>query len=160
MSPTLIATTCGVFMAIGFGAGDWLTGKASKKSDKFELNLAAQFYGTLIVLFLLLMPGLKMPTPGQFGIMFLISCLITTAYLFFVKALSTGSVGIVVPLTNIYPLPALLLSFIFIGVTFKNLQIAAMLAIVLGAALLAYEKTIKKFLLKFCTKKPFWLSAR
>jgi drug/metabolite transporter (DMT)-like permease len=70
------------------------------------------------------------------------------AYLIFVKALSSGVVGIIVPLGNIYPLFTIMLSVAFFKTDFKAAQLAAMIGIVVGVAVLAYEKNTRKIPLK------------
>ncbi len=72
------------------------------------------------------------------------SALIAVGYLLFVKALTIGAVGTVVPLSSIYPMLTLGLSIVFLHQVYRHLQIAAMVLIVFGAVLLAYEKNRHK----------------
>ncbi|HEX4774856.1 MAG TPA: DMT family transporter [Candidatus Saccharimonadales bacterium] len=148
MSVTFVATVCGIITAGGYGVGDWLTAKASKKTNKFDVNLAVQFFGTLILLPFLLTTHVRVPSFAQIGITLIISCCITTAYLLLIKALSIGSVGTVVPLSYGYPLPALLLSLIFLGTRFSGAQLVAMFCIIAGAIMLAYQKNQRQIPLR------------
>ncbi len=144
MNATVIATICGIITAFGFGVGSWLTGKASKKTSKFDINLAVQFFGTILLLPFLLTTHVKIPSLGQLGITLLISSCITAAYLLLIKALAIGSVGTVVPLSYSYPLLALLLSLIFLGTHFSGSQLGGICSIIVGAIMLAYEKNHNK----------------
>ncbi len=96
------------------------------------------------MLAVVLFSEINAPTPEQILTLFVASILITLAYLVFIKALAKGAVGIIVPLANIYPLLTLLLSVIFMGSIFSGNQMLAMVTIVAGAVVLAYEKNHKK----------------
>jgi drug/metabolite transporter (DMT)-like permease len=156
MSGTLIATIAGIITAIGYGAGDWFTGKGSKAFDGLGMNFAVQVAGTVTAVPVLFFMHNNLPDTAQLSIIFLISALITVAYLAFIKALSTGSVGIVVPLGNIYPFLTLVLSIIFLGSVFSGGKILAMICIVVGALVLAYEKNDQKIPLTVLHKETFF----
>lgn len=74
--------------------------------------------------------------------------MITVAYLLFVKALSAGAVGIIVPIANSYALVTVTLSLVFGAATLSGSQYGAILAIIGGSAVLAYERNHKKLPLK------------
>lgn len=149
MSPILVATIAGVITALCWGTGDWLTGKSSKRFDKYAINFAVQLSAPIIMAVILLFAeNNKAPTLDQALIILVYSIFITAAYVIFIKALAKGAVGIIVPLANVYPLITLVLSTIFLGSIFTGNQIVAMIAIVLGAVVLAYEKNYKKIPLK------------
>lgn len=148
MTPVLAATIGGLVTALCWGTGDWLAARSSKKHDPFSINFAVQVVGLLIIAIIWTIYGFIMPAVEHLSVILAAAVFITAAYLFFIKALSTGSVGIVVPLGNSYPLLTLILSLVFLGSIFSGAQIFAMVSIVLGAVLLAYEKNHKKVPLK------------
>lgn len=144
MSTTLVATIAGLFTAFCWGTSDFLAAKSTKKISTLEINFATQVTSLALVGILFFVSGVHIGNEGQLLRIALGSILITTAYLVFVKALSLGLVSIVVPLSNIYPLFTILLSAVFLSTTFKSVQLGAMVGIVVGAALLTYEKNINK----------------
>lgn len=145
MSPVLVATLGGILTALCWGTGNWLTGRSSKKADKYEILFAVQTPCALAAPLLLLIgdPG-SFPNSTQLLTIFIYASLICLAFLLLVKALASGSVGIVVPLANSYPIFTLIFSGVFLGLVFTRMEIAAMLVIVAGALILAYEKNYKK----------------
>ncbi len=140
MNPVLIATLTGAITAVCWGTTDWLVSKTSKRFNKFEINFAVHLPSVIIMLPIQLVVGKPLPTAGQMLVLILISVLFIGAFLSFIKALSSGLAGVVIPLANVYALVTLVLSTIFIGNVFTSPQIAAVIGIVAGAALLAYEK--------------------
>lgn len=156
MSTVVLATIGGLITLFCWGVGDWLTAKSSKKYSEFQANFAVQMPGALIMLAVMLLSGKNFPSVIQTMTILLIGIIFSVAYIFFIKALSTGSVGIVVPLSNIYPLITLFLSLLILGAVFSVMQIVAMVAIVLGATLLAYEKNHQKIPLKVLHRETFF----
>ncbi len=140
MSPTLIATIAGLTTALCWGTGDWLSAKSTKKLGAMQINFAVSIAAVIMTTILFLVSDISMPTQGQFVAIGAGGTLITLAYIFFVKALATGPVGVIVPLGNSYPLVTVGLSIVILSEVFSTMQVAAMVGIVLGAALLAYEK--------------------
>lgn len=155
MSPILIATLGGLGTAICWGVTDWLTAKTSKKQSAVSISFVVEILGVLFVGAYMLISPTPMPTAEQWLIILGGSALIYVAYLTFIKALSSGVVGIVVPLGNTYPLITLVLSIVFLGQVFESLQIVAMVSIVSGAALLAYEKNHNKIPIKELHRESF-----
>lgn len=145
--------------ATGWGSGDWLTAKLSKKFDKLELNLGANIPGLLVMLPILLVVNQPVPSGGFLARMWLAGALISCGFMCMVTALRSGAVGIVVPLSNIYAILTLALSTIFLGSVFNAWQILAILIIVVGAVLLAYEKNHKKIPLKELHRETFFALA-
>lgn len=144
MSGTLIATLAGLFVALAWGTTDWLTARSSKHYDTIEINFAVQTISLIWAGIIFAFSGLHVHDGTQVFRIALSSALIVIAYLVFIKALSSGVLGIIVPLSNIYPLVTIVLSLIFLSTHFKLVQLIAMLGITFGAALLAYEKNVKK----------------
>lgn len=140
MSANLAAVTGGLSAMAGWGIADWLTARNSKKYSSLEVNLAVQIPGLTILLFIMLATGQHMPGIRHIEIISLAGLIFTAAYLCLVKALRTGYVGVIVPLSSIYPLVTILLTFIFLTTSFSALQILSMFIIILGTILLAYEK--------------------
>lgn len=156
MNSVLAATLAGSITAICWGSADWLVSRLSKKRDKFIINFAFQIPSSMIMLPILLMGDFTMPTLTQIGVIFIMSSLFTGAFLSFIKAFSTGSVGIVVPLGNTYSLITLVLSVAFLGTAITSPQIAAVLLIIVGAITLAYEKNTDKIPLRELHQTTFF----
>lgn len=140
MSPVLIATIAGLITALCWGTGDWLTAKSSKKLDPYAINFVVQAIGAAIMVVVMLVSHTALPSTHLLLVILAIAVLFSASYLLFIKALSSGAVGIIVPLANGYPVITLTLAVVVLDNTFSANQIIAMLAIVLGAVLLAYEK--------------------
>jgi uncharacterized membrane protein len=155
MSNTLIATIGGLIGLVGWGISDWLAAKSSKKNANFDTNLAMQVPGALIMIGVLLISRQHLPTLEHASIIFLATLCLTGAYLLFIKALSTGDVGVVVPLGNLFPLITLVLSVSFLSVSFSVAQVVCMMIIVVGAVLLAYEKRKKNIPIKLLYRETF-----
>lgn len=156
MNSVLIATLAGIVTAACWGVGDWLTAKLSKKLDKFEINFGVNAPAFFIMLPILLASGAPIPDIQLLARLWLAGTLISCGYLSFVTALRSGSVGIVVPLSNIYAILTLALSAVFIGSVFSGGQVIAILVIVAGAALLAYEKNHNKIPFRELHRETFF----
>jgi drug/metabolite transporter (DMT)-like permease len=148
MSVVLFATIAGIITAFCWGIGDWMQARSSKAIGANETYFAVTFLGIIMLLLPLPFFSLDFPDSSQFITILASGTCIAIAYLCFMKALSSGAVGMVVPLGNTYPLFTLLLSIVVLNQVFESIQIAAMAAIVIGAAILAYEKNHKKIPLK------------
>ncbi|HET7673835.1 MAG TPA: DMT family transporter [Candidatus Saccharimonadales bacterium] len=155
MSDTLIATLGGIAAMLGWGSSDWLAARSSKRYGTFETNLAVQSPGLLIMALVLLFYHQTLPSWPVMSQIFLIGLMFTTAYLLMIKAFATGSVGIVAPLTNTFPLTTLILVIAFGNNVFSALQILAMLLIVVGVIFLAYQKNVNNIPLKVLHKETF-----
>lgn len=148
MNSILIASLAGFFTAVCWGSTDWLISKASKRFNKFEINFDVQLMSIVIMWPILLVVGKPLPNAHQMLVLALVAVMFIGAMLAFIKALSSGLAGVVVPLSNTYALITLVLSTIFIGSVFNHMQIVAIVCIVLGAVLLAYEKNKQKVSLR------------
>ena len=137
----LIATVSGLSSALLWGVADWLTPRSKHKISFWQINLVVNLAGVFCyaVLFVLTLPH-QLPQTDVIIKTIIGSAFLTSGYLFFVKALTIGSVGVVVPLSSIYPVVTLILSIIFLDEVFSGRQIFAMIIIILGAVLLAYER--------------------
>ena len=144
MSDTLIATLAGLVTLFTWGTADWLAARSTKHYDTFEINFVVQSVSMILSAVVFIIYGLHVNDIGQVIRIALSSILIVTGYQVFITALSSGVLGIIVPLGNIYPLFTIVLSMVFLSTHIKSVQLAAMIGIILGAALLAYEKNAKK----------------
>jgi drug/metabolite transporter (DMT)-like permease len=144
MSPTLIATICGVIVALCWGTSDYLSAKLSKRLKPLQINFGIDLVGLPLMAVLFVIFGAHLDTWEQFLRIAANTACIAVAYTLMVKALSSGVVGIVVPLSNSYPVFTIILSLAFATASFSGAQFAAMAGIVIGAAALAYEKNHKK----------------
>jgi drug/metabolite transporter (DMT)-like permease len=143
MSYTLIATIGGLWAMLMWGTGDWLLSRASKKTDAFEANLSFQLPSLLISGLLVLATHRHVNSLHNMWIFCIASLIFGVAFLTFIRGLATGAVGIVAPASSTYPLFTLVLSAIFLSITFSRLQIIAMVIVVLGVIILAFEKRDK-----------------
>jgi len=140
----LAATIGGLVALVFWGISDWLASKNSKNYSNVEVNMSIHFPGAVILAVIFLLSGQDIPQTNQILTMMLAAGFFTSAYVLFIKALSIGQTGIVVPLINTYPLFTLLASFVFLGIAFSSLKISAMLIIIAGAILLGTERLNKK----------------
>jgi drug/metabolite transporter (DMT)-like permease len=136
---TLIATITGLFTAVAWGAGDWLTPRSKRQLSAWQINFAVNFVGALVMAVVLAVSSPHVPAAGQLLRIIGGSALICGGYVLFVRALTIGAVGIVVPLGSVYPMVTLVLSVIFLHQVFSTVQVLAIIIIMLGAVLLAYE---------------------
>lgn len=148
MNATLVATFAGLITALAWGFGDWLSSKGAKKFDPVQFNFGVSYVNLIMVAGLLAFAHITIPAPGQLLAIVTASVLVPAAYIVFVKALSKGPVGIVVPLGNSYPLITVALSIVILSQAFDVMQVGAMVGIVLGAMLLAYQKNRQQVPLK------------
>jgi drug/metabolite transporter (DMT)-like permease len=148
MSATLIATIAGLTAALAWGTGDYLSARATRKLRPIEISLATESITILVGIALYLTDGLHIQTTTQLLHIVAYSICLNTAFLIFLKALSVGAVGIVAPIGNAYPFFTLLLALGFGQAHFNLAELVALLAIIVGAVVLAYEKNHKKIPLK------------
>ncbi len=148
MNATLVATFAGLITALAWGFGDWLSAKGAKKFDPFQFNFGVSYVNLAVAAGLLAFTHIIVPTPSQLLAIITASVLIPVAYIIFVKALTHGPVGTVVPLGNSYPLITIALSIVILSQAFNAAQVGAMVGIVLGAMLLAYQKNRQQIPLK------------
>jgi drug/metabolite transporter, DME family len=140
MNATLVATFAGLITALAWGFGDWLSSKAAKKFDPIQINFGVSYMNLVLVAGLLAYGHITVPAPNQLLAIVAAGVLTPVAYVIFVKALRSGPVGIIVPLGNSYPLVTIVLSIVILAQAFNAMQVGAMVGIVLGAMLLAYQK--------------------
>lgn len=144
MSNTIIATLGGISALVGWGISDWLVAKSSRNHSNLEVNAAVQVPGLIIVLAILPLLHSVPTTLSHVLAIVAVSTCFTVAYMFFIKAFSTGVTGVVAPIANAYPIFTLVLSFVFLSLRFSSLQVCSMIIIVLGSILLVMEKNPKK----------------
>jgi len=155
MNGVLIATIAGLLTAFCWGTSDYLSARSTRKLNPFQINFTVQVSSLLLVAIFFAVSGLHLHMASEFIRIVISSLVLSTGYIIFVQALSGGVVGIIVPLGNIYPLFTILLAIAFLHVHFTLLQMFALLAIVLGAMVLAYEKNHKKIPLRELHRKTF-----
>jgi len=148
MNATLVATLAGLITALCWGTSDWLTAKSTKNLDTFENSFAVQASSIVIIAVLFIFSGVHLHTAAQLWRIIGANLLISTAYLLFARALASGAVGVVSPLGNAYPLFTIVLSVIFLATHFESIQLVAMVGVVAGTLLLAYEKNTQQLPLR------------
>jgi drug/metabolite transporter (DMT)-like permease len=156
MNSVFIATIAGLFAALCWGTGHWMTAKSSRqKHNQYAILFAVQIPEALVLILVLIFSKWRAPTLHEVLVIALVSILFTAAYLCFIKALSSGALGLVEPLANTYPLITLGLAILFLNNVFSSEQFVAMATIVFGAIVLAYKKNRKKLPLKILYKDTF-----
>lgn len=148
MSNTLIATLGGLCALVLWGVGDWLVARASKHNNAIEVNSAFQLPGFLVIMAIVWLTHQHVNSWHNIWILSLAGLMFTAAFVGFIRALSTGAIGIVAPVASTFPLFALVLTAIFLTLNFTLLQTSAMVVVVIGVVILAYEKRNKKISLK------------
>src|ERR1700740_2415804 len=124
MSVTLIATIAGLVTAFCWGTSDYLSAHTARKLRPVQIGLVTESITFLIGATLLLTAGLHLPSTEQLVRIIAYSVCMNTAYLIFLKALSVGAIGIVVPISNAYPFFTLLLALAFQQTHFNMVQIS------------------------------------
>jgi drug/metabolite transporter (DMT)-like permease len=149
MSSILIATLCGIAAAILYGVGDWLTPRSRRELSAWQINFLVYVCGATISLlvFIVSLPH-HLPAANIWLEAVLYSSFISVGYLFFVRALTTGAIGVVVPLSGTYPVITLVLSVLILNDVFSVGQVVAMALIIGGSVFLAYEKNHQKLPLR------------
>jgi drug/metabolite transporter (DMT)-like permease len=110
MNNVLVATIAGLVAALCWGTSDWLAARGAKKLSPIAMNFGTQIssFTLAIVIWLVWQP--QLPAGSQLLRIIVASTLITSAFLVFIKALSSGAVGIIAPIGNSYPLITILLA--------------------------------------------------
>lgn len=140
MSNALIATFGGLCALVFWGLGDWLVARNSRKGGAIEVNTAFQIPGLLVFSIIYLVTHQHINSWHNIYVLGLASIIFSGGFVLFIKALATGSTGLVAPAACTYPLFAILLTAVFLSLNFTHLQVAAVVIIVAGVMMLAYEK--------------------
>ena len=143
MSDTLIATFGGLVAMLFWGAGDWLVARSSRKDGAFEVNAAFQIPGLVIISAVALATHQHIQNTHNVLMLCLAGFIFSAAFVLFIKAFAAGSTGLVAPAACTYPLFTILLTAIFLTLAFSHRQVLAMLVIIVGVMMLAYEKRQK-----------------
>lgn len=155
MNDVLTASIFGIITLLLWGSGAWFLAESSRRSfNGIQVNFSVQAVSLPIALALLIFSS-DVPL-DNFRHVFLItleSAIFTCAFLAFIKALSLGPTGVVVPLQSIYPLFLLVLSVIFLNQTFSAVQVVSIIMIVFGVFMVAYERQKKKKMWNFSIDK-------
>lgn len=144
MSDTLIATLGGLCAMLFWGTGDWMVARSSRKGGVHDVNVAFQIPGPLIAGALVLFSGQHVHSGHNIWLICVAGIIFGMAFIPFIKAFSVGSTGLVSPAASTYPLFALIITAIFLTVSFSHMQMLAILIILAGVMMLAYEKRNKK----------------
>lgn len=155
MNEVLTASIFGVITLLLWGSGAWFLAESSRRSfNGLQVNFSVQAVSLPIALFLLIFSSsVSLDNSRHIILIILETAVLTCAFLAFIKALSLGPTGVVVPLQSIYPLFLLLLSVTFLGQIFSPVQVASIFMIVLGVFLVGYERQKKRTLRSFSIDK-------
>lgn len=155
MNDVLTASIFGIITLLLWGSGAWFLAESSRRSfNGLQVNFSVQAVSLPIAIGLLIFSSnVSLDNSRVVLLIILESAVFTCAFLAFIKALSLGPTGVVVPLQSIYPLFLLILSVIFLGQMFSVVQVMSIITIVFGVFLVAYERQKKKKLWNFSIDK-------
>ncbi len=125
---------------IGWGVGDYVSSRLSKKYHPALINLGMSLIGIFLTVVVCVYYEFPEFTFAGLWRFWLVSMFISVAYLSMIKAFSRGATGVVAPVANSYVLLTALLSALLLGKTLSMLGYVAIVVIVLGIALLTYKK--------------------
>lgn len=131
-----------------WGISDWLISRTSKKTNDLQLYLSLQVTGLLVASSAFILSNSSLPSLHDSLIILSAGIIFAFAFIAFIRALAVGTTGLVMPTSSTFPLFTLLLTALFLSITFNGSQIVAMVITVLGVALLAYEKRNKQITLR------------
>lgn len=126
-----------------------MTPRSRRKLSPWQINFLVSLCGAIIasVVLIISLPH-QWPAADVWVKAISYSAFVSAGYLFFVRALTMGSIGVVVPLSGVYPMVTLILSVLILNDVFSVRQVAAMVLIIAGSAFLAYEKNHLKLPLR------------
>jgi drug/metabolite transporter (DMT)-like permease len=133
-----IGILAGFLSMLGWGIGDFLAAKSSRKIGFISTLFFIQIIGFFLasVYFSLNFSTLNINSLSRFFItLFSASFLILVATLAFYKGLEKGKVSLVSPISSSFPIITVILSVIFLGEVLKPNQIIAIFLISLGIVL-------------------------
>ncbi|MEX2014516.1 MAG: DMT family transporter [Candidatus Saccharimonadales bacterium] len=154
MNDVLTASIFGILTLLLWGSGAWFLAESSRrKFSGIQVNFAVQSVSLPIAIVLLIFSNVSLGNLRHIVLIVLANAVFTCAFLAFIKALSKGPTGVVVPLQSVYPIYLLILSIVFLGQKFSAGQIVSVLMIVAGVFLVAYEGQKRKKLLDLSIDK-------
>jgi len=136
----MMSITSGLFSMLGWGIGDFLAAKASRKIGFILTFFIAQIFGFLIILiyFFVNFQTLNIANiPKFFIILSIIGLLSTIATLAYYKGLKEGQVSLVSPIGASWAIITVILSMIFLKEILQKNQIIAILLVILGIILVS-----------------------
>ena len=142
MNEVLTASIFGILTLLLWGSGAWFLAESSRRGfNGIQVNFSVQAASLPISLGLLIFSsGVSLDNSRYILLIILETAILTCAFLAFIKALSLGPTGVVMPLQSIYPLFLLIFSSVFLGQVFSAVEVASIFMIVFGVFLVAYER--------------------
>ncbi|MES2971491.1 MAG: DMT family transporter [Patescibacteria group bacterium] len=148
MNEVLVSTVGGLLAFVFWGMSDWLVSKNSKKYNAYEVNLATKIAGLVTSILLLAFNYQNIESFSQLIPFIAVGLLFAVAFVLMIKALTDGSVGVIVPVISTNPLFTLALAIILGGSVLSGNQIMSILVIISGVLALTYQKNTSKIPLK------------
>ncbi len=148
MSDVAISTIGGLVAFLFWGISDWLAARNSKKYSSYDVNLALRPASLIVGVALLIASYQQISLLSSLWPIVLVGLLFSAAYIFMMKATTTGHVGVVIPLISINPLITVALAIIFTGRILTWEQLVSILIIMSGVLLLAYRRNPKRIPVK------------
>jgi drug/metabolite transporter (DMT)-like permease len=134
MDATLTAISFGLLAAISWGISDFLIGKSSKKAEPMKGALLVNAYGALIygIVYVLLLHQHSTITHSGLAYAIAGGAFFGIAQASFFKAMNLGPIGLVSPISSVYPLVTLLASVVLFSEHVSVLQVLGIVLIVCG----------------------------
>jgi len=149
----LTITLLSIVALILFGVGDYAIGRSGRNLNPHIVNFVLQLLVFAVTIPIAFIFGLSMTVPDAL-ITFVIGLVFGLGFIWFIKAMARGPMGIAAPIVNASAIVSLIVSLIFFGVALSMTAIFALVLVGVGAVLLTFTKdTLKgKFLHSETTK--------
>lgn len=122
---------------IGYGVGNALSKIPGKAVGNIKGSVLISIFTSLILTSIAFLSGFANFNPVWFLICFLFGMFGYFPLLFFVKAVSTGKAGVVIPIIDLGIVVSLLCSYIFLGQSLSGIGIFFVFLILIGVILLS-----------------------
>jgi len=136
MNSATIAILFGLIAAISWGISDFLIGKSSKQAEPMKGALLVNSYGAIIyaLLFVFIFHRHAIFTSTGLWYAILGGVLFGIAQASFFKAMNLGLIGLVSPISSVYPLVTLLFGVLLFAEHVTLMQILGILLVVSGSS--------------------------
>lgn len=137
----LLATIGGIAVLILWGISDYCLGKGGQATDAYQLNVLAQWIGTVALMPFFFWHGAPAAlATGPLLLVLLVSILLTVAFIAAVKAFAIGPFGVATPIANASSLVTLLITVLLFGQTFAAYHLVALCVVLGGVVMLAIDR--------------------
>jgi transporter family protein len=135
--PSILAGLGGMF---GWGLYDFFGGLFSKKIGNFKTFFWSQLAGLVFASLLAVVFRASLNTPTSTAILIPIAAILyAVAYLLFFKGFELGNVSVISATMNLWAVFTMLFAFIFLGQRLSTFQLAGVVMILVGVALVSLK---------------------